>query len=297
MTFQALAAPRSIMTLSLKSRPTVRQGDALPLQLQGEPSPDMESWGYIILFDVSDLRIDNRAVLSRPTAEQMADFQGHQGMAYVSSEHGCSPSDFPVLVDGTMTRQMSIGVHHIDATLRLYRYKYNDFEWDADGQLQPASSLSKATTRALPRLLATEDMIVSTTFVVFDNAHEPPVMMTDAKLREAVRSSIKIEDFSVDPSKRVQFDVYFKNPPVPLKFIVVVEPSEGMTKSFAVRGATCEAKSTAGMSAGGGLLTGDIATVKVIFRPDIAAARQSIEAAPIWGEDVVFQNVPVTLKP
>jgi hypothetical protein len=288
-------SPTSIMSLALNSRPAVRQGDFLPLELDAAPLPSLQT-GYAILFDVSDFRIDGKPMVYRPTAEQMATYLRHQGLIYVSSEHGGGPSDFPVPVDGAITRQLSIGTHRIDATLHLYRYKEDAFEWDADGHLQPAGSRSKAPAQAFPPLPTTEDMKVSTAFAVCDNAHEPPLVMTDGKLRDAVRSSIIIKLFSADQSKPLCLDVFFKNPPVAFNFVVLVQPSENTAGAFNVNGAICEAQSTAAVMAYGNLPAGQPTTVDVTFRPDSAAARQSVDASPIWGEDVVFHNVPITFK-
>jgi hypothetical protein len=283
------------MTLSLTARPIVRQGDPLPLELHPQPSPSLQT-GYTILFDVSDLKIDDKAVAHHPTAWQIANYQGHQGLMYVSSEHGGASSDFPVKVDGVITSQLSIGSHRIDATLHLYRYKEGDFDWNADGHLHPASSTSNATTQTSPPLLAMQDMNLSAAFAVCDNTHEPPLATTDGKLRDAVRSSITIQHFSTDKSQHVRIDVFFKNPPVPLNFIVQVQPSDRTTKPFTVSDATCDAQSSAGIDAYGDLPVGRSSTVDVIFQPDIATARQSTDASPIWGEDVVFRNVPITVK-
>jgi len=182
-------------SVSLTARPIVRSGDSLPLELDLSLNRSVRI-ECMELFTVRDLRIDGNAVDIPPLAEQLATYQGREGVMFDSAEHGAANSGWARPIAGTITSRLSLGKHVVAAKLRLERFNADGIDYDADGHSFFIYSRPPATGPATEPA-DVEDVSVAANFVVCDAAHEPPVTVVDPKLRAAMRAAAQIEPLTL----------------------------------------------------------------------------------------------------
>ncbi|MEM0914408.1 MAG: hypothetical protein AAGK09_07335 [Planctomycetota bacterium] len=139
------------------------------------------------------------------------------------------------------------------------------------------------------------DHVLTGTFELTD---EPTVKAVVAdEHRQAVRDALKIESIEFRRSRRSGFDfqIELDHPPVGLAFDVFAVADDGTEVKI---GSVSEAANdsthlSTGHSARG--LTWTDPIVRVVFRPSAEQAARTSDVFEYWGEEVVFEDVPIKL--
>jgi hypothetical protein len=274
------AYARQATAIALQVRPTVRQGDPVPIAVN-LVSPRIAAAGFVALFDWSDLRIDGVPAGKLPDA-RWANFGKHDGKFDMGSGRYGSSYHNPE-INGTVSRGLSPGPHNVSVTLKLHLYNAADLP-NYNGSPAPPPDPAKE--------LAAFDLPLKAAFTICDAEHEPPATISDESLRPAVEAAVKVQSLMAT-APGVNLSTGFNQPPVRFSFVVYLRPEGGQEIKTDIA-QSCPPKANYGYGSVTRTALGPATRADVIFRPDLDAARASVDNSPIWGREIIVRNVPVT---
>ena len=291
------------------ARPTIRQGDPLPTRVEFERrlGPTVR-WQMHI--DVSDVRAGDAVF---PVIDPETPRRGGLSGGLVFQRGGYS-SGFGgnAIIPGEQTETLAVGPR--DATARV---AYVLGEYVQSGPwTQPPDSADKVATPLVRRTVTLSDD------VTVRGRDEPPrFVTTDESLRAGVESTVWVSAIRRASEADLGSGMMSEERPwslgvrrtsqpggVPLQYMVVIRrPGGAEAVSRASNSASNSTVGAAGVLtvASGFNLPDDAVpppgpggeavggTVTLILRPDMDAIRKRLDDAPVWGREIVFENVPL----
>jgi hypothetical protein len=275
---------RQSISVSLQARPVVRQGDPIPISVN-TMAPRLVAARFVALFDWDDLRVDGVPAGKLPV-RQWASYGTHDGKIEVGPNSWGS-SYHPPQLDGKVSGGLAVGPHTVSVKLTLHVFDAADL---------PQSNQNLRLNPDESKELATIDAPLSAQFQVCDDANAPVLTVVDEQQRRAVEGAVKVTSV-VAHRDGITVNGTVGPAPLRLDFQILVRSSN----------ATGEVKTRDSVSGGpnsswsfGAAAAMHVAAgerVDVIFRPSLQAAREGVDMAKIWGEEVVIRGVTVTPDP
>jgi hypothetical protein len=193
----------------------------------------------------------------------------------------------PPKLDGDISRRLPVGQHSVSVKLRLHIFDSADV---------PRAGQYARGNPDESKELATIDLPLSDQFDVCDDANAPTLTFVDERQRQAVESAVKVTSVQVHRGGLL-LKGSVEEPPVRVDFRVLVRPvgasdpveARDLVSAGPHLGAFFSATAAMPVAAG--------ERVDVIFRPSLQAARNRVDMAKIWGDDVVIRGVTVTPDP
>jgi hypothetical protein len=272
---------KQAIDVSLVVRPTVRQGDPVPLGLTAHTAR-VSGAQFVALFDWTDIRIDGN-----PAAKPMRNasgIHGHNGSMEMRG-NGAGMTYYTPLVEGKHSAALGAGEHDLSLKLPLAVY-----DASAVGSGDRQSALPAQSE------LATMTLDLRASFTVFDADHAPRIVVMDESLRPKVEAAVKVNAVTLQrEGKRVFVDFSLVEPPMRVAFHVTLRPPRG--GEIDIGDGEAPAGQNHGYATSGKWDVGDAERVDVVFHPNVQAAIRSTDASPIWGGEVIVKNVPVKVAP
>ena len=266
-------------TVGLYTRPTIVAGDPLPISFPMN-GVRLNDAGFMVSGQLVAVSIDSRPV-PLPAGGDLL----NEGMleTFATTGNTGTSLDGPT-IDGHATADLRPGQHTISATVRL------DVS-EADPQWQGAVLVGTGFVAYHPQ--GAVEQSASAAFTVTPLAS---VRSDDDALRPAVESGLSVKPIDVEPDGRsADFELDWHHPPVRLAFDMSLRLADGrelpvgLLQVDAMPGTMTYSK--AGLDVSG---LGSATRVDVVFRPDAAAARRTLDPTPIWGGTIVVRDVRVT---
>ncbi|MEM9251806.1 MAG: hypothetical protein AAGB29_05605 [Planctomycetota bacterium] len=184
---------------------------------------------------------------------------------------------------------------------------YEDFNRDVWGELEPGTHEAARTVaielfemdanngRKIEPAFLTVEHRLTDTFELTDESTVAAVVNDEH--RQAVRDALKIEsiEFETNGWPGFDFQIELDHPPVGLAFDVFIVADDGTEAKI---GSLDEgANDSTHLSTGHNQreLTWNDPVVRVVFRPSAERAMRTADVFEYWGEEVVFEDVPVKL--
>jgi hypothetical protein len=272
---------RQAMNVSLKARKLIRPGDSLPVSLEF-PTANLGRTSFVALFDWNDLRIDGRPAGKLPNMAERTGLGTHDGRVDASAFGSGFDENIPQIGESD-TRSFAIGEHQVRAKLTLYLYAESDVPRNYGWNNSPSNPAT---------LLASYQVDLPAKFTVCDPHDEPPMVTTDESLRQAVEAAVEVDSLVSSPSRMI-LDIDFNDSPVRLAFDEYLRAADGGPESKVDKTFTVPVHSDYRYMFDAKSLLGGATHVDVILRPNLAAARNEVDTAPIWGGEIIVRNVPV----
>ncbi len=282
---------RQSFPVTLVARPTVRQGDPIPVEIafdlkraQGVPF-EASLTGSALLIDGRPTRLTSSSTATvwgtfgKPNRPSTA---ATLFLSYAPFANSSVPEP-----TGDDTR-LSPGRHTLSATIREYVFDATNKDEAPRGGTLP--DVSKA--------LVVFDVPLTATVTVYDAAHEPPLTVVDPSRRAAVAAAISAPGVRVDRQGTVWATANLAAMPVRVAFDVSVRPAGGGPE---LSSDTDRAPRWSGSPGTLGEVVTDVRgtlgpaeRADLVLRPHLAGLRDGTNATPIWGQPVVVRDVPVT---
>lgn len=247
-------------------RPKVRRGDVIAYRIERRAAR-VGSNGRIWASAKSDkMRIVIAGIHRNSTMGFGGALSAHDG-GWTGGSIGLDPEEWDQLSDGPQMIE-------VICTLELFE---------------------DSTKQNAPPLTQRAETLTDTVTIV--DAQTPTAsMQTDPVLRSAVEQALRVQFLEYGMQSNLQYmDAEFEidKPPIGIAFDIILQ-ADGQEWSIGSISQPKDGKTT--YHTGREVEDFDVDKVDVILRPSLEAATRTVDVFEIWGEDVVYKDVPVTRK-